>query len=243
MEDLCQVWSGIHEGLFPVAGMTVRYMRRLVGPIVNLRPDCQVVINGVEVDDDYVIPPGSVISSIKPEGRKGLGNLLTPDQIKRRWRISERQYRELCTRGLPTITLDGESRHPEEAVDEWFRRLFDLLLTPAQIVAQHSANVPIARPVPPRSARISVDVLAGTITIDTTTFAGIEYHDCLILKVLIQARGNWMSRTDMQGQETPLANVPRIDRNISALRQSVPALDAIIESGPRGFRITPRMFE
>jgi hypothetical protein len=124
MEALCQVWKGVYERLFPVAGMTVRCMRRLVGNSINPGPDDQAVINGVEVDDDYVIPPSSVISFIKPAGRKGVGNLLTPAQIMRRWRISETQYRELCTRGLPTITLDGEPRHPEEAVDEWFRRLF-----------------------------------------------------------------------------------------------------------------------
>jgi hypothetical protein len=124
MEALCQVWGGLCERLFPVAGNTVRCMRRLVGNSFNLGPDWPVVINGVEVDDDYVIPPGSVISFIKPAGCKGLGNLLTPAQIKRRWRISDRQYRELCTLGLPTITLAGETRHPEEAVDEWFRRLF-----------------------------------------------------------------------------------------------------------------------
>jgi hypothetical protein len=148
MEALCHVCKGVYERLLPLAGITVRCMRRLVEQSMNLDPNCGVVINGVEVDDDYVISSGSEITFIKPAGCKGLGDLLTPAQIKRRWKISETQYRELCTLGLPTIRLAGEPRHPEEAVDEWFRRLFG-----------RSAEDAPAPPLRPRERRI-VEALA-----------------------------------------------------------------------------------
>jgi hypothetical protein len=124
MEEPCQVYCGVREGMFPVAGLSVRAMRQVIRSAMNVDPEWRAVVNGVEVDDDYVIPPGATVNFIKGPGQKALGDLLTPAQIRRRWKITEPQYQELCRLGLPTVHLAGEPRHPEEAVDEWFRTRF-----------------------------------------------------------------------------------------------------------------------
>jgi hypothetical protein len=121
MATSCQVRHGVYEGVFPVAGKTVRSMRRIIQPAINVDPNSQAVINGVEAGDDYIIPPGATVSFIKGPGRKALGDLLTPAQVRRQWKITESQYQGLCKLGLPTVELAGEPRHPEVAVDEWFR--------------------------------------------------------------------------------------------------------------------------
>ena len=124
MEGACQVYCGVYEGVFPVVGGSVRSMRQVIRTGMNVDPAWRVVVNGVEVGDDHIIPSDATVSFIRGPGRKALGDLLTPAQIKRRWRISESQYQELCHLGLPTILLAGEPRHPEQAVDEWFRTRF-----------------------------------------------------------------------------------------------------------------------
>jgi hypothetical protein len=113
MKVACRVYCGVYEGLFPVAGSSVRTMRKVIRSAMNVDPDWQAVVNGVEVDDDHIIPPGATVSFIRGPGQKTLGDLLTPAQIKRRWKITEPQYQELCRLGLPTVKLAGEPRHPE----------------------------------------------------------------------------------------------------------------------------------
>jgi hypothetical protein len=115
-------------------------------------PEAQAVVNGDAVDDDFVVPSAATISFIKPPGQKGLGDLLTPAQVKRRWKLTESQYQELFKMGLPAIELDGEPRHPEVAVDEWFRSRF------GRIVG--AAPAPASMPLRPRE-RTVVQALAA----------------------------------------------------------------------------------
>jgi hypothetical protein len=125
---LCMVAYGPHEQKVDVAGKTVEYVRQQLQHIFNIPPDALPVVNRDTVSDEaaeaaYVIPPGARIVFLPTIGFKGLGELLTPRQLKKRWKITEAQYKELLGKGLPTIELSGEVRHPEEAVDEWFRRM------------------------------------------------------------------------------------------------------------------------
>ena len=69
-----------------------------------------------------------MVSSLRVENlvgktvTSGVGDLLTPEQLMQRWQITGEQYQQLLKDGLPTIRfLDGTVRHPEVAVDEWFR--------------------------------------------------------------------------------------------------------------------------
>lgn len=119
----CQVIYGPYQATLEVAGQTVGDVRLLLGHIFNIPEDSLPVVDGVPVEgeEDFVVPANARLEFVKDGGFKGLGDLLLPDELIRRWRISEAQYRELCDLGLPTIQLAGETRHPEEAVDEWFR--------------------------------------------------------------------------------------------------------------------------
>jgi hypothetical protein len=107
-----------------VTGQTVADLRLLLRHVFNIPADALPVVNGVPVEskeEDFAVPANACLEFVKDAGFKGLGDLLLPDDIMRRWRINEAQYRELCKMGLPTIQLADETRHPEEAVDEWFR--------------------------------------------------------------------------------------------------------------------------
>jgi hypothetical protein len=48
---------GIHDGHYPLAGITVGEARRMLGPMLHLDPKAVAVINGKIVGDDHVIGP------------------------------------------------------------------------------------------------------------------------------------------------------------------------------------------
>jgi len=64
------------------------------------------------------------LADVKRRGRKGVGDLLTPEQLMQRWQIDNDKYRHLLKAGLPTLRFEDDTvRHPEVAVDEWLRRI------------------------------------------------------------------------------------------------------------------------
>lgn len=63
---------GIHDGHFPLAGITVGEARRLLGPLLHLDPKAVAVINGKIVGDDHVIGPNvAAINFMKESMVKG----------------------------------------------------------------------------------------------------------------------------------------------------------------------------
>jgi hypothetical protein len=63
---------GIHDGHFPLAGMTVGEARRLLGPLLHIDPKAVAVINGRIVGDDHTIGPDvSAINWMKASMVKG----------------------------------------------------------------------------------------------------------------------------------------------------------------------------
>ena len=46
---------GIHDGYFPLAGISVGDARRMLGPLLHLDPKAVAVINGTIVPDDHTI--------------------------------------------------------------------------------------------------------------------------------------------------------------------------------------------
>lgn len=93
-----------------------------------------------------------------------------------------------------------------------------------------------------RKDRIWVDATNGTVVVDETRFSGIDYESCLILKVIVGAGGNWVSRSEMQKSEPHLLDVGRIDRKINHLQDNHKAVGSLIERSRKGFRIDPNMF-
>jgi len=79
------------------------------------------------VGTDYQVQPGDVVEFSTGWGWKGLGDLLTPEEIKSRWRLSEEEYQDLLDLGLPTVRFrTGSVRHPEDAVTAWWANALDL---------------------------------------------------------------------------------------------------------------------
>ena len=124
-----------------------------------------------------------------------------------------------------------ERRHAELLAD-----VRDVL----QRLAKYAEDAPQAVSV--RKPRISVDAAGGTVMVDDTTFSGIDYESCLIVKVLVEARGNWVSRREMQQVEPYLKDVARIDRKIDHIQENHKAVGGLIERQSKGFRIGPQMF-
>lgn len=84
------------------------------------------------IDENYKLRPGDVLEFINPGGSKGLGKLLTAEDIKIQWNIDTQQYEELLVAGLPVIRFgNGDARHPEIAVDEFFREIASTAIKPS----------------------------------------------------------------------------------------------------------------
>ena len=98
---------------------------------------------------------------------------------------------------------------------------------------------------PQKKPRIIVDAASGTVEVDNTVYAGIDYHDCLIIAQLVKAKGAWISRAEMQERDPQLLNVLRIDRNINkSIKRKHNGVGNLIEVDKkrRGYRIIPAMF-
>jgi len=187
------------------------------------------VVNGDPVaDENYMLSPGVRLDFVKDDGFKGLGDLLTPAEIQGRWKITEDQYRELLKLHLPAIELKGETRHPEEAVDEWCRRMG--WLTEGRIASPQSlAPVPMAPP-----SRLLIDPNNLRAVLDGDPYPLKSHEQGVALQVIVDARGNWVSGPEMGGANPVLEDI-RVDRLINDLPGPIEAL--IERRRGKGFRL------
>jgi len=146
----CVVISGLGEIAIEVTGKTVRFVRDALRSILNIPDASRAFVNGEAVDDGYILGCEESITFMKASGEKGLGELLTPNELMARWQIDESHYRELVSNGLPSHWFhDGTVRHPEVAVDDWLRRYFepsDLLTEDEAIRRLRLDTINIANP-------------------------------------------------------------------------------------------------
>ena len=118
------VIHGPNDGIFDLAGSTVAVVQRTLVDAFNLRSDAIAFVNGEEVESTFTLSAGDRLEFVYRTGTKGLGDLLTPEDLMSRWRISPEEYQELKQLGLPTIPFkNGSVRHPEVAVDDWWKSL------------------------------------------------------------------------------------------------------------------------
>lgn len=118
-----KVIHGSHDETFDnLVDMNVATVLASLKQIFNIADDAVASVNGVKVSMDHRLVTNDVLEFIKPFGQKGLGDLLTPEQILKRWDIDRKQYEKFISEGMPTEPLDdGSVRHFEYAVDEWQR--------------------------------------------------------------------------------------------------------------------------
>jgi hypothetical protein len=63
---------GIHQGRYPVGGMTVSEARQALARLINIDPSAVAVINGAPVDENLRIAGNvTMLSFVKPSAMKG----------------------------------------------------------------------------------------------------------------------------------------------------------------------------
>jgi len=118
------VIHGANDGIFTVAGSIVTEVQKSLADAFNIPPYAIAFVNGEEVKSTFTLSAGDRLEFVYRTGIKGLGELLTPEDLMSRWRISPDEYQELQDLGLPTISFkNGIIRHPEIAVDDWWKSL------------------------------------------------------------------------------------------------------------------------
>ncbi len=116
------VIHGANEGIFDLAGSTVFEVQGALVDAFNLRSNAVAFVNGEEVELAFALNAGDRLEFVHRKGTKGLGDLLTPEDLMSRWRISPEEYSELQQLGLPTVSFNnGTIRHPEVSVDDWMK--------------------------------------------------------------------------------------------------------------------------
>ena len=68
---LVEVIHGAYAHSVPLAGMTVRQARAELEERMNLPPDALAVVDGNEVDEDFVLAENQVLNFVKHAGEKG----------------------------------------------------------------------------------------------------------------------------------------------------------------------------
>jgi hypothetical protein len=211
---------GANEVQYDVAGMTVEQVRAVLGPVLNAPNDVEVLVNASPVEGCYRIRPGDVIDFIAAAGTKGLGALLTPEDLMARWGISVALYQGLRQMGLPTVQIPGgDTLHHEFEVDEWFRS------------GAHRASKGHTDTATPR---LRIDMGGDAVILDGAPLGLKNHSQALILKVLLDAGGNWVSSTEMV-RACPTLNGERVDRHVKALPAALRAL--VKRERGKGFRL------
>jgi excisionase family DNA binding protein len=115
-----KIIHGANEGFFDLQGTTIGIVRRRLRDVFNISSDAIAFVGGEKVIDDRAIHDGESVEFVRSNGIKGLGALLTPEELQDKWQINGNEYEELLNLGLPLLRFqDGSIRHPEFAVDEF----------------------------------------------------------------------------------------------------------------------------
>lgn len=148
------VIHGANDGIFDVAGSTVAVVQKSLVDAFNIGTDAIAFVNGEEVESTHKLNVGDHLEFVYRTGTKGLGDLLTPEDLMSRWRISPEEYLELQQLGLPTFPFkNGSIRHSEIAVDDWWKNNGNiapapLLATERQDASRSWLNPPATDPPP-----------------------------------------------------------------------------------------------
>jgi hypothetical protein len=63
---------GIHQGRYPIGGMSVRDARQALRKLINIDPSAVAVINGAPVDENQLISAdATMLAFVKPSAMKG----------------------------------------------------------------------------------------------------------------------------------------------------------------------------
>lgn len=66
-----QIINGVNELSADLAGKTVNDVRAMLAQALNIAPEATPVVDGNQVDGNYVLENGDVLEFVKPSGTKG----------------------------------------------------------------------------------------------------------------------------------------------------------------------------
>lgn len=119
-----RVIHGANDVCYEVSGETVGRMRRALRDTHNIPDDARATVGESPVSDEHILVDGDHLHFARIQGKKGLGRLLAPDELQKEWQISREDYEHLLILSLPMVRLSANQvRHPESAVDEFYRQL------------------------------------------------------------------------------------------------------------------------
>ncbi len=119
-----RIVHGANEDHLDVEGWSIARLKKSLREVFNIPPEAVAYCCGDLASQHYLIEEGDTIEFVKLQGVKGLGRLLSPNDLKNELSLSDKQYDELLEQGLPIITLSSnEIRHPEFSVDKFLGEL------------------------------------------------------------------------------------------------------------------------
>lgn len=184
---MVRVVHGCNEVHLP-RGRTVAEMQKSLAEVLNVRPDATALVNGHVVAADHRPNEGDNLEFVREAGRKGLGELLSPEALISRWGITPEHYRELVRLGLPAIPFaDGSKVHPEVAVDEWVCRVTTGM--PEAALADHLRRLADHFDPPPPD-KVGSDYVAGRLGCTTTWIAELVRQGEIPASCVVVGTGN-----------------------------------------------------
>ncbi len=117
------VIHGAYDGTFDLAGKSIADAQGDLVETFQFQSLPIPLVSGNDVETTFTIDTIDRRAFVNRNGT-GLHDLLTPEQLIDRWRISLEEYRELREMGIPTISFrSGTVRHPVLAIDEWLKQV------------------------------------------------------------------------------------------------------------------------
>lgn len=109
-----------------IEGTTIAEIKTLLRDVLNLSPEVNAYCDRDLASVHYLVEDGDVIEFVRTQGNKGLGRLLTPEELVSELKISNEDYIYFLNIGLPAIKNSSDVIfHSEVAVDEFFKSLHE----------------------------------------------------------------------------------------------------------------------
>lgn len=210
-----RIVHGANEGRFTLAGKTVRSIAKSLRDAFNIPEDAQALVEGTEVNGDYIVADGDTVEFARSFGRKGgLHDFWSEAEVLQFF--SGEEMDELLKAGLqftlrPTLT--------SEEIVEWSHRL-------------RSREQQQVRRIP-----VSVDIENETVVVYGKTFY-IDQQLAAVVKCLLDANGERRSQRDMKQLFPKYIIDDRIDTTIRRkLINHKSGVGRFIQSDTRGYRL------
>jgi hypothetical protein len=111
---------GPNEQNLPIQDRTVGWARMNLSHALNISPIAIALLDGKPVGEDHILETGSVLEFLVTKGRKGLGEVFSPESLIERMKITRDDFEDMVATGLPVHRMrDGSLRISETQLDRF----------------------------------------------------------------------------------------------------------------------------